>query len=44
MMRERVTFGKGLRMTQQTVDGAAALVHLATLHWPSLGFADADLG
>jgi hypothetical protein len=35
--------GKDIRITQQTVDNAAALLHLATLCWSSLGFADTSL-
>ena len=34
-------FGKGINITQQTVDDAVALVHLATLCWSLLGFVDA---
>jgi hypothetical protein len=37
-------FGKGISITQQTVDYTVALVYLATLCWALLGFADAGLG
>lgn len=38
-LRAHVMFGKGVSITQQTV----ALVHLITLCWSPLGFADAGL-
>ena len=33
-------FGKGINITQRTVDNAMALLHLATLCWSSLVFTD----
>lgn len=39
-----MTFGKGISVTQESVDYAVALVPLATLSWASLGFAHAVLG
>ena len=36
-------FGKDVSTSQQTVDDAVALVHLATLGWPLLSFADIGL-
>ena len=36
-------FEKSVRITQQTVDNALALVHLATLCWPPQGFTEAGL-
>lgn len=38
-----VMFGKGICITQQTVDYALVLICLATLCWSSLVFADAGL-
>jgi hypothetical protein len=33
-------FGKSVSITQQTVGDTLPFVHLATLWWPLLGFAD----
>jgi hypothetical protein len=42
-LRGHVIFGKGISITQQTVDNTLAMVCLATLCWCSLGFGDASL-
>lgn len=42
-LRGHMMSRKSLSITQQTVDGALALVCLATLCWPSLGFPNAGL-
>ena len=39
-LREHMMVGKGVSITQQPVDDSVALVHLATLGWSLLGFAD----
>lgn len=42
-LRENVTFGKVVSITQQTVDYAVSLVNLVTLCCSLLGFADPGL-
>lgn len=37
-LRENVIFGKGISITQKTVDYAVSLVNLVTLCWSLLGF------
>jgi hypothetical protein len=41
-LRGQVMFGKSVSITQQTMDNALALVHLAGLHWASLSLVFTD--